>query len=424
MPDGSWANRFTALQLAVSSAALIAFFGAAWLASASDLVRMMDYCWIAYLAMTGLWLTRRVASAVAGALEARAQGEGGLSAQLEAMVLPLYCVAALLAVAVVLDAVSAASDDTFRQNWLVPARFAGHGILAVLASAIAILCIWRRQGRAGWIAVTVAQLIGAATAAVSFYLSLSVLIPVDGFDRWYAWTASPPILWLLAQTIGIALGLLAVARLWRAAEGDDLAPWGTCVALAVAIGYLAGFAMLTGIWLSSWLYGAFFLARLATYAVFLCEPKEQPITRSSWFVCYLVTLVLCVATTAHQVATGNFAMMMQPLLMEPLAAVAAEGAFWSFSLSLTLTLTRDLLFLLWLNRARPQGWADAIGVAILALLYGPVAIGIALLGLGFLLPVLYPLAVTGAVDLIWPLAMIAVLAALLLRRRRDDWATT
>jgi hypothetical protein len=424
MAANSWAGRFTVLQLAVSSAAMIAFFGAAWVAAAGDFVRMMDYCWVAYLAATGLWVTRRVASTVALALEARARGEGALSAYLETMVLPLYCAVVLLTVAIVLDTASAASNEAAPQDWFVPARFAGHGVLAVLASAIAILCIWRRQGRAGWIAVTVAQLVGAATAAASFYLSLSVLIPVDGFDRWYAWTASPPILWLLAQTIGIALGLLAVARLWQATLGDGLVPWATLVALMVAIGYLAGFAMLTGIWLSSWLYGAFFMARLATYAFFLCEPKDQPIARSSWFVCYLVTLALCIATTAHQVTTGNFAMMMQPLLMEPSAAAAAEGAFWSFSLSLTLTLTRDILFLLWLNRARPQGWADAIGVAVLALLYGPVAIGIALLGLGFLLPVLYPLSVTGPVDLIWPLAMIAALAALLLRRRRDDWATT
>jgi MYXO-CTERM domain-containing protein len=424
MPSVSWAARFTALQLAVSSAALMAFFGAAWLAAAGDLVGMMDYCWIAYLIVTGLWVTRRVASAVALALESARQGAGGSAGVFERTMLPLYCAVALLTVAVVLDTVSAASNDAAPQDWFVPARFAGHGVLAVLASAIATLCIWRRQGQAGWIAVTVAQLVGAATAAASFYLSLSVLIPVDGFDRWYSWTASPPILWLLAQMIAIALGLLAVARLWQATQGDGLAPWATLLGLMVAIGYLAGFAMLTGIWLSSWLYGAFFMARLATYAFFLCEPKDQPIARSSWFVCYLVTLALCVATTAHQVATGNFAMMMQPVLMEPLAAAAAEGAFWSFSLSLTLTLTRDILFLLWLNRARPQGWADAIGVAVLVLLYGPVAIGIALLGLGFLLPVLYPLSVTGPVDLIWPLAMIAVLAALLLRRRRDGWATT
>jgi hypothetical protein len=226
-------------------------------------------------------------------------------------------------------------------------------------------------------------------------------------------------LWVLLQAIGVSLGMLAAIRLWQSIRDDRLIPWATCLCLLVAVGYLAGFGKLTGIWPSSWLYGAFFMVRLSTYGFFLCEPKDQPILRSGWFVCYLASLALCVATTSHQVATGNFAMMMQPLLMMPVAPVATESSFWSFSLSLMLTLTRDILFLLWLNRIRPNGWADGIGIVALVLLYGPIAMGIAIVGWGFLLPVLYPLSVTGPVDLIWPLAMIGVLVALLLRARRD-----
>lgn len=428
MQDGVWSSRFTIFQLIVATVVLVAFFAAAWFLAAGDLSRLTGYCWWTYLIVTGFWVTRRIARALATALEMQGRDElNGLAAVgrlFEATLLPLYCGASLFAIAVVAGDVGESPGGTFLTKWFAPLTFAGHGLLGTAASAMAILCIWRRRGAAGWIAVTAAQALGAATVAASFYLSLPALIPADEHDTWYYWPANPPVMSVLAQAIGVLLGLLAVVRLWHWIRDDRRLPWATFLALLMAVGYLAGFGMLTGFWPSAWIYGAFFMTRIATYAFFLCEPKDQPIARSGWFVCYLVTLALCVATTAHQVTTGDFAMMMQPLLMEPLASVATEGSFWSFSLSLTLTLTRDILFLLWLNRIHPQGWADAIGIGILGLLYGPIAIGIALLGLGLLFPVLYPLAVTGPVDLIWPLAMIGALVMLLLRERHDSPATT
>src|SRR5688572_6425594 len=120
MQTGPWSSRFTALQLAISTVALTAFLGAAWLLAAGHFPRMTAHCWVAYLVVTAIWLTRRMARALAAVLEE--QDTGGLDGfaaagrVVEAALLPLYCAALLLAVAVVVGDVGEKPHGTFLQK--------------------------------------------------------------------------------------------------------------------------------------------------------------------------------------------------------------------------------------------------------------------------------------------------------------------
>lgn len=422
MQTGPWWSRFTALQLAISTVALAAVVVGIWVSAAGDLQLVAVRCSIAYLVVMAAWPTRRVARALAAHLKARSSGKtdefGHTGRVFEATILPIYCAGVLLALAVVTIDVFEAQPGMSLREWFGTLSYVGVGLLGMIASAVALLCIWRRRRRAGWIAVSVAQVIGAAVVVAGFRLGVAALRPADKHDTWYLWHASPPILWLVFLVICALLGLLAIARLWRLLENEGRVPWATLVFLAVFIGYLAGFGRVTGFWLSSWLYGAFMMARILTYVFFLFEPKDRPAWRSSWFACGLVALVMCIAATGQTMMTGNFAMMTQPVLMMPIPPIAMSGSPWGFGPSLMLTSTRDLLFLLLLARLRP-GWGEAVGVLLLFLLYEPIAWGLAVLGWGFLFPVLYPLSVAGPVDLLWPLAMIGLLVALLMRSRGD-----
>lgn len=417
-----WWGRFSILQLVIATVAIFGLLVALWLLAPGDLPLFISRCLIGYQVFMGLWTTRRVARSLAASLEHReAADASGLSAfarAFEAALLPLYCAAVPLVVAIVTLSASEPGTGPFLADWYGTLSYVGTGFLGVIGAAIALLSIWRRCGRAGFIAVTVAQGIGAAAVAAGFFLALPALRSVDEHDTWYYLQAIPAGLWLVFLMICATLGMIAVVRLWCSIAEDLRFPWGTVLYLILFIGYLAGVGKLTGFWVSSWLYGGFFMARLSTYVFFALEPKGRPVWRSGWFACYGAALVMGIVTTAHQMATGNFAMMMQPLLMMPLPPVGMMSSPWAFSLSMLLTLTRDILFLLWLNRLA-RGWGEAVGFVALGLLYGPIALGIDLIGWQFLFPVLYPLFVGVPVDLLWPLGMIGLLFALNLRSRRD-----
>jgi hypothetical protein len=418
MENGPWWSRFTALQLAIATAALVVVVAAIWV-SAPDLTTTDARCTIAYLAVMGLWATRRVAGALAAALEEQTSGQfvGSLLGRvIEATLLPLYCASVLLMVGLVVLNVTEAWRGMFLWYGLV--RAGGVGLLGLMASAIVLLCIWRRQQSAGWVAVTVAQALGGVVIVVNFFLATATLPPLGDHPTWYVWHVNPEILWLGYVVITALLGVFAIGRLSHLLENEGGFPWATLVFLLVFLGYLAGFSRLTGFWLSSWFYGAFMMARILTYVIFLFEPKDGPAWRSGWFACGAVAILMCTVATVHTMLSGDFAMMMQPLLMEPAPAAPSSGSPMAFGPSLMLATIRDVLFLLLLAR-RWGGWGEALGVILLVLLYQPIAMGIAHLGWGFLHPVLYPLSVVGLVDLFWPLAMIGLLVALLVRSRRD-----
>jgi hypothetical protein len=417
-----WWGRFTLIQLATASVILVAVLSAVWISASGYLPLMSARCAIGYLVVIGAWTTRRVAAATAVVLEERNAGVVDVPYAVgriaEAAMLPLYCAGVLLLVAIIVGNPPEIRLGSVLQELYGTLSYIGAGAVGMLASAIVILSIWRRQGRAGWIAVAAAQAAGAAVVAAGFFLSLAGLRSAESFDTWYSWPVGPALLWLGFLTICVLLGALAVVRLWHLTERDGLVPWATVLFLMIVIGYLAGLGRLTGGWLSSWLYGGFFLARISTYGLFVFEAKEGPTYRSGWFASYLTALILCVAATAHTILFGDFAMVMQPLLMMPIPPVDMVGSPWAFGPSLLLTLTRDMLFLLWLSRLH-SGWGEAIGVVVLLLLYWPVAMALAILGWDFLFPVLYPLSVTALVDLIWPLGMIGILLALNLQVKRQ-----
>ena len=421
-----WWAQPSGLQIAIATAVILAGFAAAW-SFYESLARLHTVFTDVFHFVASLWVTRRVARSLGAALEEAGPEPSGFAVAAavgEAIILPVYCAVAVLLAAAAMTFLSRAPDTTFIDAWFATIAVGVAGIVAALMSAVTTLAIWHRISRAGWIAASVAQGAGALTFASLAFFDNHAMRPDPDVDKWYNVPTDPAYLWLIFLAMCCLFSAFAIIRLWQQIKGERLVPWMTGIALVVMVGYLAGFDRLTGFWLTSWLYGAFFILRFTTYGLFLFRSTEASVWRSGWFVCFVATLIMCVVTSTHLIATGNFGMTMQPMIMQPFPPIGMEGKFFTFSLTMTLCTTRDLLFLVWLNRVQPGGWADAIGFGALFALYWPLAFLIDVAGWTFLFPVFYPLSAVGVMDLLWPVAMIAVLVVLIVRARRRDLVET
>jgi hypothetical protein len=421
-------RRFTALQLLAATLILGTVLIAAWLWTSDRPVRLVFWVLNAYVLFTAIWLPKRVVGALAVELNAGLDGEanrtGAFSRILEAALLPIYCAAlALIADQLLFAIYISGPEDGWLRPWFGTLCFIAYGMSAVFASSAALLMIWRRKQVARWYVCLAAQFVGLATFFVGFSMSPSTLTVVvadtiiDQYDTWYLWRLDPRLTWLVLVYICTLLSGLAVMRLWRGLDGADRAPWPAVLFLVLFVGYLAGLGKVAGYWPSSWLFGAFFMARHATYLFYFLEPRDGKFTRSAWFACYLATVALCVLTTAHQVMTGSFATP-RVALMAPFALIGFHASPWTFTLSLTAFLTRDLLLLVWLNRRFPNKFPDAIGIAVLAAIYLNLPSVFLMLGIGPLLPVIVPLFASSPADFIGPIATIALLLYWILRPKR------
>ncbi len=421
-----WWAQPSALQIVIATIVLLAGFAAAW-SFYESLARLCEVFTDVFHFVASLWVTRRVARALGAALEEAGpepSGRAVAAAAGEAVVLPAYCALVVLLAAAAMTFASRASETAFIDAWFATIAIGATAIVAALMSALTTLAIWHRMGRAGWIAATVAQGVGALTFASLAFFDNHAMRPDPDIDKWYNVPADPAYLWLIFLAMCCLFSACAIIRLWQQIKGERLVPWMTAVVLVVMVGYLAGFDRLTGFWLTSWLHGAFFILRFTTYGLFLFRSTATSVWRSGWFVSFVAALIMCVVTSTHLIATGNFGMMMQPMIMQPFPPIDVQGKVFTFSLTMMLCTTRDLLFLVWLNRVQPEGWADAIGFGALFALYWPLAFLIQTSGWTFLFPVFYPLGAVGVMDLLWPVAMIGILVVLIVHARRRDLVET
>jgi hypothetical protein len=310
------------------------------------------------------------------------------------------------------------------------------GLVGMTAALVTIQAIWRKTGSAGWFARSVAQLTGATTLFIAFISvpsNLEAGPPRAGISgwwqtdypfSWYGLAIDARFVWLAVMMVLIAFGIASIARNWRTDFEEPVVPWMMPAFLLSMLGLLIGCSSITGPYPAHWIIGSFVMARLATYAVFVYEPKHA-VAKSGhilellrcmpgWLSAYLLTTVLGGVALAHHLAGGQFGMLMHPLLNELTMPLGLSSRFWSYYLAFWLFLTRDILFLLWLNLVSPGKWSDLLGViGLLAVLL--VAWLARWFGFGFLVPVLVPGFVLEPVDLVWPIATILGLLLLLWR---------
>lgn len=322
--------------------------------------------------------------------------------------------------------------------------FAMLALLGVAATLVTVLVIRRKVGSARWLAQFIAQLTGASAlivAGISIPAGLELVVPRNGISTWwktdypfswYGLAIDARLVWFGATAVLIVFGFGSTARLLRARSEAPRLPWVMPLFLVLMLGLLCGASSITGPYLSHWIVGSFVMARLATYVIFVCEPKnvidlgwmaerlrdghvlDALRCMPGWVSAYLLTTALGGIALAHHLASGQFGMLVHPLLNELTMPLGLSSRFWSYYVAFWLFLTRDILFLLWLSLSRPGRWNDLLGIValLLVLLLASSARG---LGFGFLMPVLVPGFVLEPVDLLGPVLTVLGLLLLILR---------
>lgn len=312
------------------------------------------------------------------------------------------------------------------------------GILAVSTTSVTLLAIWRKTGSAGWISQTTAQMTGVAVLVFAAMSAPSNSdLPSNGglFAWWkpeypFTWYGLPidaRYVWLGVVGVLIGLALAALDNSWRD-RPTGLGPfWMKLLFLLLVIGLLSGCSSITGPHLPHWLVGAFIVGRLTTYVSFLFEPKDpgHPGWRGwvradripGWLIAYLLTTMLGTAGLAFSLYFNYFGMLMHPAINSLTMPIGLSSRIWSYYIAFWLFLSRDLLFLLWLNAIRPRKWNDLLGLTMLVLLY-PLAASARALGFGFVVPALVPGFILEPIDLVVPVASVLVLLGMLYWARR------
>lgn len=408
---------------------------------------LMLVLWLSgiYFLIVGLWLTRRAASALGGKLaELESESLAGEAPPfpwlevMSRMALPIYAAALCLAAGTFLHLRALEPPATALTLVWPFVMTAVLGLVGMTAALVTIQAIWRKTGSAGWFARSVAQLTGAATLFIAFISTPSNLEagpPRAGISAWwqtdypyiFSWygrAVDARYVWLAVMVVLIGFGIASIARNWRTDFDGPRLPWMMPVFLLSILGLLSGCNTITGSYPSHWIIGSFVMARLATYVIFIYEPKhvvrrgghilELLRCMPGWLSAYLLTTFLGAVALAHQLATGQFGMLVHPMLNELTMPLGLGTRPWSYYVAFWLFLTRDVLFLLWMNLVWPGKWSDLLGViGLLAVLLG--AWLARWFGFGFLVPVLVPGFILELIDLLWPVATILGLLLLLWR---------
>lgn len=296
-----------------------------------------------YLIIVGLWLTRRAASAFGAKLEELGSEHEGTPPfpWLEIasrMALPIYAAVLCLAAGTFLHFRTLEPLATVSKLGWPFVMSVMLGLVGMTAALVTIQAIWRKTGSAGWFARSVAQLIGAATLYFAFISApsnleagpprtgISAWWQSDYYPRifsWYGWEVEAHQVWLVVMIVLTVFGIASVARIWRIDfEGPGL-PWMMPMFLLSMLGLLSGCNSITGRYPGHWIIGTFIMARLATYVVFVYEPKHVVAGSGhvlgllrcmpGWLSVYLLTTVLGGVALAHHLASGQFAILIHPL---------------------------------------------------------------------------------------------------------------
>lgn len=395
-----------------------------------------------YLVIAGLWLTRRAAFALGARLEElgpeHIPGEAPPFPWLEIasrMALPIYAAVLCLAAGTFLHFRTLEPLATVSKLGWPFVMSVMLGLVGMTAALVTIQAIWRKTGSAGWFAISVAQLIGAATLYVAFISAPSNLAadaPRSGISvwwqtdypfSWYGRAADASPVWLSVMIVLTVFGVASVARNWRTDCEERGLPWLMPMFLVAMLGLLCGNSSITGPYPSHWIVGSFVMARLVTYVIFVFEPKHAVARRGpiellygmpGWLSAYLLTTLLGGVALAHHLATGQFGMLTHPVLNELTMPLGMSSRFWSYYLAFWLFLSRDLLILLVLNLRDQAKWSDLLGIGVLALILLLAGVGQDM-GFGFLMPVLVPGFILEPIDLLWPVGTVLGLLLLLWR---------
>lgn len=394
-----------------------------------------------YVAIVGLSLTRCAASALSAKLEEagseNTSGEAPAFPWLEIvsrMALPAYAAVLCLVTGTFLHLRALEPSETASKLLWPFVMSAMLGLVAMTAALVTIQAIWRKTGSAGWFARSVAQLVGAAAVYIAFISAPSSLdagVPRPGIPAWwqtdypFSWygaAVDARAVWLAVMIVLTVFGIASVARNWRTEERG--LPWMMPMFLLTILGLLSGCSSITGPYPGHWIIGTFVLARLATYVIFIYEPKhiaarggdigELLRCMPGWLSAYLLTTLLGALTLAHQLVTGQFGMLIHPMLNELTMPLGLSTRPWSYHVAFWLFLTRDLLILLLMNARGLGRWSDLLGVGALASIL-LVATAARNAGFDVLLPVLVPGFILEPIDLLWPVASVLGLLLLLWR---------